>query len=369
MACTKGSRGWGHIRRLPSGRFQASYVHDLVRHNAPITYTTKPRAEGWLADERRAIELDTWTPPARRAAARTAATMPLSVYAAQWVSERNIKPRTRDGYRAMLRLHINDSIGKHEITALTPALVRSWYAGLGTQHVRRNSHVYALLHGICATAVKDGLLQANPCQIQRAMNPPRKREPVVLSIPEIAKLADAVPERFKAMILISAWCGLRWGEVTELRRRDIDEVVEVIHVQRAVTRTRKGYEVASPKSGLARTVVVPPHIRSDIKHHLDAHTAKGADKLLFPNNAGDHLNDTVFRRFVFRPALESIGREGVRVHDLRHFSGTMIARVANLPESMRRLGHSTVRASLLYQQVVSGRDAEIAAALSELATQ
>ena len=34
---------------------------------------------------------------------------------------------------------------------------------------------------------------------------------------------------------------------------------------------------------------------------------------------------------------------------------------------MQRLGHSTVKASLIYQQVVSGRDAEIAAALSELA--
>jgi hypothetical protein len=45
----------------------------------------------------------------------------------------------------------------------------------------------------------------------------------------------------------------------------------------------------------------------------------------------------------------------------------MTARVGNLAESMQRLGHSTVRASLLYQQVVSGRDAEVAAALSALA--
>ena len=201
------------------------------------------------------------------------------------------------------------------------------------------------------------------------MNPPTKRQAVVLDVPEIAKLADAIQPRFKALVLISAWCGLRWGEVTELRRRDVDELVEVIHVQRGVTRTRDGYEIATPKSGLARTVVVPPHIRADLKHHLDVHTAADADALLFPNNSGDHLNDTVFRRCMFRRALQSIGREGVRVHDLRHFAGTQIARVANLPESMARLGHSTVRASLIYQQVVSGRDAEVAAALSELATQ
>lgn len=370
MSNRKGSRGWGHIRRLPSGRFQASYIGpDLRRHTAPMTYSTKPRAEGWLADERKLIELDTWTAPAKRAAARTARAISLTDYAAKWVTERNVKPRTRDEYRAKLRLHVNDSIGSHEITAVTSEMVRSWHAALGTEHARRNSHAYALLHSIFATAVKDGLVESNPCQISRAMNPPTKREAVVLDVPEIAKLADAVPPRFKAMILIAAWCGLRWGEVTELRRRDIDEVVEVIHVQRGVTRTRDGYVVAMPKSGLSRTVVVPPHIRSDLKHHLDVHTGKGADALLFPNNAGEHLNDTVFRRFMFRPALKAIGREGVRVHDLRHFQGTQIARVGSLAESMARLGHRTVRASLIYSHVVDGRDAAVAAALSALAAQ
>jgi len=52
---------------------------------------------------------------------------------------------------------------------------------------------------------------------------------------------------------------------------------------------------------------------------------------------------------------------------LRHFSGTQTARVGNLVETMGRLGHSTVTASLRYQHQVSGRDVEIAAALSELA--
>jgi hypothetical protein len=54
-------------------------------------------------------------------------------------------------------------------------------------------------------------------------------------------------------------------------------------------------------------------------------------------------------------------------HDLRHFAGTITARVANLPETMARIGHSTPKASLIYQQQVSGRPAEIAAALSALA--
>ena len=73
-------------------------------------------------------------------------------------------------------------------------------------------------------------------------------------------------------------------------------------------------------------------------------------------------------RDALAPALKSVGREGVRVHDLRHFSGTQVARVGNLVETMNHLGHSTVTASLRYQHVVSGRDVEIANQLSALAT-
>jgi integrase len=57
----------------------------------------------------------------------------------------------------------------------------------------------------------------------------------------------------------------------------------------------------------------------------------------------------------------------MRIHDLRHFAGTQAARVGNLPETMARLGHSTPKASLIYQGIASGRAEEVAAALSKLA--
>jgi integrase len=371
MAGKAGARGWGHLRRLPSGNLQASYIGpDRRRYTAPMTYSNtragKVRAQKWLGDERELVESGAWTPPAERAAAATARAMTLADYAARWVEQRNVKPRTRDEYESKLRLHINDTVGKLEITAVTPEVVRSWFAGLGSEHTRRNSHAYGLLHAVLATAVTDGLIGSNPCRIKGVMNPPRKREPVILSVAELASLAAGVPERLKALVLVSAWCGLRWGEVIELRRRDIDNDAEVIFVGRAATH-RGGCDIGTPKSGKPRAVVIPPHIRADLKHHLDTFTGKDAEALVFaPVRGGCHLNDKVFRDAI-GPALEKIKRTDLRIHDLRHFGGTQVARVATLAESMARLGHSTVRASLMYQGVVSGRDAEIAAALSELA--
>jgi hypothetical protein len=75
----------------------------------------------------------------------------------------------------------------------------------------------------------------------------------------------------------------------------------------------------------------------------------------------------VFRDYL-APALKAIGREGVRVHDLRHFAGSQTARVGNLVERCSGWGHSTVKASLIYQQMVNGRDVEVAEGLSALAT-
>jgi integrase len=114
-------------------------------------------------------------------------------------------------------------------------------------------------------------------------------------------------------------------------------------------------------------VVVPPHIRTDIKHHLESSVGAEADALLFPPiRGGCHRSDKVVRD-ALAPALSRVGRDGVRIHDLRHFAGTQVARVGDLVETMNHLGHSTVAASLRYQHRVSGRDVEIANQLSALA--
>jgi integrase len=374
MANKSGHRGWGHIRKLPSGRFQASYMDPHakeVRHHAPVTYTAREDAEHWLTNERRSIELGRWVAPALRKAEEAVKAETVTDYARRWIAERKLRPRTRAGYASLLRLHIAPTaLGHTPVAALTPRAVRAWYAGLGDKHRTRNAHAYSLLHGICATAVADGLLVANPCQISGAMNSPTKRRPVIPTVAQLAALADASdPPRFKALILLTAWCGLRWGEVIELRRGDIDNDCEVVYVSRGVTHLKGQCHIDTTKQKKAHAVVIPPHVRADLKHHLDVFVAKDDAGLLFPPaRGGCHLNDRVFRDYL-DPALEKAGiKGGMRVHDLKHFAGTQTARVASLAETMSRMGHRTVKASLVYQEVVSGRDAEIAAALSELAT-
>jgi hypothetical protein len=223
------------------------------------------------------------------------------------------------------------------------------------------------LSSICNTVVKDELIERNPCMITGAMYAKTKSSISILEVGEIAALADAIkPERFKALILISAWCGLRYGEVTELRRKDIGEGAEVISIARGVVH-REGCHISTPKSGKARTVVVPPHIRAEIKHRLDTFVAEDVEALLFPPvRSGCHLSDKV-NRDALAPALKSVGCEGVRIHDLRHFSGTEVARVGNLVETMNHPGrhrHGFPALSAAFRRVQATSTGPVGAALA-----
>jgi integrase len=178
----------------------------------------------------------------------------------------------------------------------------------------------------------------------------------------------AIPDRYKLMIELATWCALRFGELTELRRNDVDLVNGVIHVRRAVVMVGGKFIVKSPKTMAGqRDVAIPLDMMTTIKAHLLEHTAPGADGLLFParNNPAEHLRQSTMTK-VFYPAREKAGRSNLRFHDLRHTGAVLAAQEGATPaELMARLGHSTVAASMRYQHAASGRDAMIAAKLSD----
>lgn len=198
MRGKRGRRGWGHIRRLPSSRFQASYVGpDVLRHTAPVTFTVRTDAEGWLSRERRLIERQEWTPPAARAAEHKA-TLTLAEYAKTWLAQRTLKERTRLHYEALLA-HLAP-LDEMALERLTPQRVREWHATTLVDRPTYRSHAYGLLRAICTTAVKDGLLASNPCQIERAGRAQRKRQPVILTVAELGQLANVIDPQYRALV-------------------------------------------------------------------------------------------------------------------------------------------------------------------------
>ena len=164
-------------------------------------------------------------------------------------------------------------------------------------------------------------------------------------------LVEAMPERLRLAVHLGAWCALRYGEMAEIRRSDIDVKNAVVHVRRGVTWVGGKAVVGLPKSTAGvRDVAIPPYLLPVVKEHLERHTAWGRDGLLFPSTRGVHLSSTTFYASWW-PAREQAGRPDLRFHDLRHSGATMAARTgATVRELMARLGHSTPGAALIYQR-------------------
>lgn len=187
------------------------------------------------------------------------------------------------------------------------------------------------------------------------------------TLPELETITAAMPERYRLLILLASWCALRFGELTELRRSDVDLKAGRLRVRRGVVHVDGGYLVGTPKSEAGvRDVAIPPHLLPAVRAHLLEHTGKGRDGLLFGAASGGHLAASTLYG-VFYPAREKAGRPDLRFHDLRHTGAVLAAATgAPLAELMARLGHSTPGAAMRYQHASADRDQAIAAALSGL---
>ncbi len=370
-----GRRGFGAIRRLPSKRYQASYLGpDLARYVGPKTFQARIDAEGWLAQERRLIETERWIPPNVRDASRTSR-VTLQAFAADAIPRRRVRgeslrPRTVKLYEGLMDRVIGPQLGHKTLHELRRADVNKWYSSMPADKATQRSHAYALLRSLFEQAIDEGSLAGpNPCAIRGAGVTRRRREIRPASLNELAALVDETQDNLKAAVLLAAWCALRFGEVFELRRNDVDLEAGAIHIRRAVVRIDRLEVVGRPKSDAGvRTVAIPPHVQPALEHHLECHVGKAWNALLFTTVHGQYWTHGNFYKAAWIPTRTAAGRPDLRFHDLRHTSAVFAAQTgATLAELMARLGHSTSVAAMRYQHAAAGRDSEIAAALSRMA--
>ncbi len=390
----KQRRAWGKLVQLPSGNWRASYLGpDGAVHSAATTFSAKMDAEVWLGQEKRLIDSDEWRPPRERAKRRTARGQTFGDFAATWLANRQIKgqalkPRTRDHYQDLLDRFILPEFGGRPLTAVTADEVEAWYLGLGSETPTYRAHAYSLLRTILGS-VDPAILPSNPARIRGAGTTARRHHVEPLSLDELATLTEAMPEKRRLMVLLAAWCALRFGELAELRRRDVDLTNGLVKVRRGVVRAGSTPIVGAPKSDAgSRNVAIPPHLMPLVREHLKIHAEPGRDALLFPGAGGEHLApSTLYGRAPrkvktaggktelrgghgFYRARAIAGRPKLHFHDLRHTGAVLAAQTgATLAELMARLGHSTPAAAMRYQHADKARDKAIAEALSRLVGQ
>ncbi|WP_131739925.1 tyrosine-type recombinase/integrase [Actinomadura roseirufa] len=419
-----GHRRFGNIRKRVSGRYQASYIGPTGRrHFAPTTFERKSDAERWLSLIEAQIFKGDWTDPDR-------AKVQLGDYAERWIEQRpNLRPRTVELYRWLLKKHIRPHLGGVQLGKLSTAMIRDWRARLLEAGVSASmtAKAYRLLRAVLMTAVvEDKILSRNPCQVRGAGTEHAAERPT-LTVAQVFELAERVgvrpvgnirkldsgeyrlryrikggimrrfpqtfatrleaervlwkmaedghadvlrDDRLRAFILLAAFASLRWGEITALRRSDVDTVKRTVRVRAAFVERANGEMILGPTKSRAglRTVSIPAAIVPDLIAHMDKYVRPDAEALVFTGVKGGPLRRSGFNKITrWSHVVKALGVPNLHFHDLRHTGNTLAADMGvSLKTLMARMGHDNERAALRYQHRSDRADRVIADRLDAL---
>jgi integrase len=203
------------------------------------------------------------------------------------------------------------------------------------------------LHAMLQAAVADRRLAYNPAQ-DVPLPAEQHGEQRFLSPSEVATLADVIDPRYRALVLVAVYGGLRFGELAALRRGRADLLRGRVMVAETLVDVAGVLTFGPPKTrNSVRVVPLPRLVVAELDEHLSRYVDKDADALVFTSPQGRPLRRSLFRRRVWTAAASKAGLGGLRFHDLRHtFVAVSIAAGADPKKVSVRAGHSSVAFTL-----------------------
>ena len=174
--------------------------------------------------------------------------------------------------------------------------------------------------------------------------------------------------RYQPLILLAAWCSLRFGELAGLRRSRIDLLHRTIYVEEDAVELSSSRTVFGPRKTDTgrRTVAIHDELVPVLNDHLASYVGSDREALVFTSPEGHPLRRTKFRPRWLK-ACEKAGVSGLHLHDLRGSGATWAAQQgATVAELMARLGHTTPNMAMRYQHATQERDRAISDRLGAL---
>src|SRR4029450_5851804 len=130
-------------------------------------------------------------------------------------------------------------------------------------------------------------------------------------------LADAIDRRYRALVLVGAYSGLRIGELAGLRRERVDLLRGTVEGAEIMTEVAGKLQIGPPKTRASRrTIGLPRAVVNVLAEHL-APGGKPTD-FVFTGPQGGRLRIANFGNRIWRPATTAAALDGLRIHDLRH---------------------------------------------------
>jgi len=270
----------------------------------------------------------------------------LGGWTAEWTgfSSFALKPKTVATYQSLLRTRILPTFGALPLGDVDGLMIRRWIAdmsgaGLSASRIQQ---AHRLLSQLFRSAIECGLVERNPCA---GVKLPRvaRHEVLFLDPEEVERLADAVPSRYRVLVHVLAYGGLRWGEASALRRKRIDLDAARITVAESLADVNGHLHFGETKTNRVRNIAIPAFLVEELRAHL-AGVPEDPEALVFTSPRGDPLRLPNFRWRVWWPSLQRAGLpHKLRIHDLRHSCATMLISRGVHPKAIQHhLGHANI---------------------------
>lgn len=394
-------RAFGKVS-VKGKRVYAEYTGpDGAFHRPGHSFPSKIDAEGWLAEERRLIDLGTWTPPKQRRVqdeinAETVGEWMDRFHELLEQRPEPLRKSTMQLHRRVTRVRITEPYGPGaddvdvcrlkdvRLVELTKADVYRWWDGVQRCYPEArtiNQKAYKRLKAACSEAVRREMLTVNPVDIPEAGKKVATKEKYLPEDWELDAILEHMPARYKALTSLMLHHGLRIGEALALEAEDVHveqqpgaplprvSVRVKQNAQRIVDDGGTHMEVQPPKTkaGYREVPIMSadvPYFLEHLKKHLPAEpttlrTAAGTRRavLFTTTNTGELMMDTSYRSVLGRVKEKAGVCAEINPHCGRNWLITRLAEQgAHLKEIGTLLGQDDVATILdVYMKVRAGR--------------
>jgi integrase len=292
----------------------------------------------------------------------------VAAWAAEWLaSGPHRRSSTKRIYETNLRLHVLPVLGEHELAGLTSTICSRWLQQVATEPTADGvtlaagtvHQVYRTFQTLLRAAASAGRLNVSPLGVVTSPKG-NKREMLTLTADQVATLADTIDERYRALVLVAAWCRPRASEMAGLRWNRVDLLGRRITIFEQLDREDgKGFVTSTTKTAKGvRHVPIPKVVAAALQEHLEAGRGEsGHGGLVFTSPKGSPLDMHSFRSRFWRPATDAAGIPPVTIHEMRHTCASLsLAAGVDIKMLQQILGHASAAMTLdLYGHLILGR--------------
>jgi integrase len=321
------------ITRRPDGTWRARYRDEAGKEHARH-FARKVDGQRWLDEVTAAVVTGQYVDP-------RSGRVTFRAYAEQWRSAQVHRPSTQEHVEDKLRRHIYPVLGDRPISSIRTSHIQAWVKSLSEQLAPSTAVVvHRIVSSIFRAAVRDRVIAYSPCD---GIKLPKVTKPRVepLGTEVVLALADALPDRYRALVILAAGTGMRQGECFGLTVDKIDFLRRAVHIdQQLVTVTGRAPFLAPPKTAASvRSIPLPTVVVDALAAHLAKYPA--ADGFVFTTEMGRPIHRTAFGK-VWRRAAP-----GIRFHELRHYYASLLIRHGESVKVVQsRLGHASASETL-----------------------